>query len=357
LYTEGIVVGALMMIGAFAQGWLRERTVVMTPWCNRKTIPVICSSSTLMLGFVFAAAPTSQVAAPPPQSEVKTPTDPLLALNDASRAAYRRAKEAALARTGPVIFVEGDNLVLKHGDLRTEARFTPDVYHALKSVSHIPLALDVMLTSVHDGDRVGDDLLDDLRRYRGLIVGARERVETLRLGPGQAQRQTEIILASLRFIDSLFKSRTCEQGARTAFVHRMAPLVMANAAEAARGDLDGLHRLVSRWRDQMPAGEWNRLTVIVMGRALPRKGNLAVQYFSRLLGETGEGRRVVYAESLFDEPKALDLLASHLVDTQVGLDFFDDPTRLHRDLLGDVAKEYLDHLFDKSRGAAGDRDR
>ena len=328
----------------------------MTPWRKGKSTPIVGSISILMLGFVLATAPTSQVVAPPPPPEVKVPPDALLALNDASRAAYRRAKEVALARTGPVIFVEGDNLVLKHGDRRTEARFTPDVYHTLKAVSHIPLALDVMLTPVLDGDRVGDDLLDDLQRYRGLIVGARAQVRSLGLRPGQARRQTEIILSCLEFIDSLIKSQTCERGTRTAFTRRLAPLVMANATDAARADLDSLHRLVCRWRDQMPAGDWDRLTVIVMGQPLPRKNNLAVQYFSRLLGEPGEGRRILYAESLFDEAKALDLLATRLVDTQVGLDFFDDPTRMHRDLLGGAAKEYLNHLLNQPVGADEDRD-
>jgi hypothetical protein len=94
-----------------------------------------------------------------------------------------------------------------------------------------------------------------------------------------------------------------------------------------------------------------------MGPQLPRKDNLAVQYFARLLGEPGEGRRIVYAESLFDEPEALDLLATHLVDTQVGLDFFDDPMRMHRDLLGDAAREYLPHLLGKPDRAAGARGR
>lgn len=329
----------------------------MTNWRNGRAMPVVCWVSSLMLGFVLAAAPTSQVAAPLPQSEVKAATDPLLALNDASRSAYRRAKERALARTGPVIFVEGDNLVLKHGDRRTEARFTPDVYHTLKTVSHIPLALDVMLTRVLDGGRVGDDLLDELHRYRGLIVGARERVQTLGLEPGQSRRQAEIIGGALEFIDALTRSRTCEPGARAAFTHRMTPLVMANTADAARADLDALHQLVSRWRDQTPADDWNKLTVIVLGRPLPRRDNLAVQYFSRLLGEPGESERVVYAESLFDEPMALDLLATRLVDTQVGLDFFGDPARLRRDLLGDAAKEYLDHLLEQPGRASGNRDR
>ena len=170
-----------------------------------------------------------------------------------------------------MILVEGDNLVLKYGDRRTEARFTPDVYHALKAVSHIPLALDVMLTSVPDGDPLGDDLLDGLRQYRGRIVDARERILTLRLRREQAGRQTEIILASLHFIDSLIKSRTCPQGSRIAYTRRMAPLVLANAADATRADLDSLHRLVCRWREHMPAGDWSRLTVIVMGRRCPAR--------------------------------------------------------------------------------------
>src|SRR3954462_7953833 len=54
-----------------------------------------------------------------------------------------------------------------------------------------------------------------------------------------------------------------------------------------------------------PLVEWERLTVVVMGRQLPRRDNLAVRYFAPLLGEPGEGRRIVYAESLFDDPKAL----------------------------------------------------
>jgi hypothetical protein len=84
-----------------------------------------------------------------------------------------------------------------------------------------------------------------------------------------------------------------------------------------------------------------------MGTQAPRKGNLAVQYFARLLGEPGEGRRIVYAEAIFDETRALDLVATKLVDTQVGIDFFNDPLRMHRDLLSDAAQDYLPILIDK----------
>jgi hypothetical protein len=92
-------------------------------------------------------------------------------------------------------------------------------------------------------------------------------------------------------------------------------------------------------------GEWERLTVIALGGQLPRRGNLAVQHFARLLGEPGEGRQGLYAEGLGGEQRALDLLGTRLVDEGLGATFFGDPARLHRDLLCDAAKEALDELF------------
>jgi hypothetical protein len=86
-----------------------------------------------------------------------------------------------------------------------------------------------------------------------------------------------------------------------------------------------------------------------MGSQLPRKDNLAVQYFARLLGEKGEGKRIVYAEAIFDEAKALALLGTRRIDTRIGEDFFDDPLRMHRDLLGDAGKARLDELFAKGK--------
>lgn len=294
------------------------------------------------------------IDAGPVSAEEPAPSDPLITLNAASRAAYRRAKETALSRIGPVIFVEGDTLVLKSGDRRTEARYTPERYHVLKAFAHIPLALDTMLMTVPDGGTLDPGLLDELGRYRERIVAARERIAQLGLERVQAERQATLIDASLGFLDALREARSCRVADRVAFTRRMAPLVLANAAEATRAEIDALDRLVRAWKGTLTAADWERLTVVVMGRPLPRKDNLAVQYFARLLGEPGEGRRIVYAESLFDEPKALDLLATRVVDAQVGLDFFDDPTRMYRDLLGDAASAYLSQLFDRPGREAGE---
>ncbi len=94
----------------------------------------------------------------------------------------------------------------------------------------------------------------------------------------------------------------------------------------------------------MTQDEWRRLRVVVIGVHMARDDELATQYFLRLLGEATEGRRVVYAEGLWDEPRALDLLATHMIDGSVGAAFFGLDLRMHRDVLGDAARAYLDEL-------------
>jgi len=100
------------------------------------------------------------------------------------------------------------------------------------------------------------------------------------------------------------------------------------------------------WRKEMSAEEWASLTVIVQGPQTPRAGNAAVQYFARLFGETsGEGRRVVYAEGLWDEEKAVDLLGTLRLDGKLSVAVFGDPFRMYRDLLADAARAAVDDLL------------
>jgi hypothetical protein len=102
----------------------------------------------------------------------------------------------------------------------------------------------------------------------------------------------------------------------------------------------------------------------VVGAArMPRVGNLTMQYFSVALGEPYEGRyeqesvkhndsRLVYGESRFDEQGALKVLATHFLDADIGVHFFDDPDRMHRDLLADATEEIIRKRFGK-RPAGG----
>ena len=268
--------------------------------------------------------------------------DPLAAANAAARAEYARARAELLAGATPVIVVyEGDRAVLLRNGARVERRFVPASDADLKAVSHVALGLFAALDA--DGP-LAPDRVAGLEKLRAAVATARASLGSRGFAPETLARQQRILDASLEILDAAVASKRADRAATARYARRMGPLVLANVAEAARAQVDGLHAAVTAWRREMSAEEWQRLRVVVVGVHMAREGELATQYFLRLLGEPAEGRRVVYAEGLWDEARALDLLGTHIVDGNVGAAFFGSDLRMHRDVLGDAARGYLDEI-------------
>jgi hypothetical protein len=269
----------------------------------------------------------------------------LTALNNAFRAAYADARSRVLKSSGPTLIVKGDNFaLLRHGQ-RVEANVGTPIYDPVKTIAHIPLAIYVTLTP-GDG-AIDDDRLKTLAGLRELIPPAEASLDALNLSAATLARQRRIVAASLAFLDDVAARRTFARSSLVAFTRGMAPLVMENVTEATRAQLDAIHARVSAWRRDLSPQEWDQLHVLIIGPHMPRENLVVTQYFLRLLHEPTEGRRVVYAESLWQEPQALDLLGTHLLDGSIGEAFFGDYMRMHRDLLGDAASQYLPRLLPK----------
>jgi hypothetical protein len=301
-------------------------------------IPIVAA----VVLFASAARVPAQTM-PPPAGPVQPPA--LTSLNDAFRAAYSEAKTRVLASSGPTLIVNGDNFSLLLDGRRLEANTGTPIYDPVKTIAHIPLAIYVILTP-GDG-AVDEDRLKTLAGLRQLIPPAEAALDTLPLPAATLARQKQIVSASLAFLDDVAARHTFERSSLLLFTRRMAPLVMENVTEAARAQLDATHARVSAWRRELTPRQWQQLHVLIVGPHMPREKLVVTQYFLRLLHEPAEGRRVVYAESLWEEPKALDLLGTHLLDGSVGEAFFGDYLRMHRDLLGDAASQYLPRLLSK----------
>lgn len=282
----------------------------------------------------------AEINAPTPQNE----TDPLVTFNNAFRGEYSRAKTEALSRVGPVIIVEGTHMVLVRDGRRTEAEIQPPIYQALKAVAHIPFAVFLMFDQSGFG-QLTDERIVALRDYRKLIVGAESSLDDRGFSVSQLQRQRKIIDDSLAFLDAAIENRRVEKTALDDFARQMAPVLMQNVDEAARAELDAVHSHVTEWRHQMTPEEWKALHVVVMGAHMPRDEEITMQYFERLLDEPMEGHRIIFAEGLWEEPRALELLGTHLVDGSAGVAFFGEFMRMHRDLLSDAAKVYLQNTL------------
>jgi hypothetical protein len=263
-------------------------------------------------------------------------TDPLTDVNDSFRAVYRAARQDALTAGGPVVIVSGDDLILIHKGKRTSATVVPPLFHELKAYSHIPLAAYLMARPGFNEDRRAE-----LTMFLNQVESTRGLWDQHPMSDEQRRRQQTIVDECIRFLKDVEKDPPGKPADRTAFARKMAPLVLANSTEAARAQIDGLQKQMTAWRAEIPPDDWKKLNVIVMGAQMPRNGNISVQYFAWLLGEAGEGKRIIYSEAIFDESKALNLLGTHRVDINVGIAFFDEERRMHRDLLADAAKEIL----------------
>lgn len=305
--------------------------------CLRK--PVVA----VLIWLAAAGAAGAQTAAAP-----AGPVQPaaLTALNDAFRTAYAEAKTRVLAEAFPTLIVNGDNFaLLRSGGRREEANVGTPIYDPVKTIAHVPLAIYVILTP---GEGVVDEArLKTLAGLRELIPPAEASLDAVKLPEATRVRQRRIVGESLKFLDEVAGQRRFTRAELVGFTRQMAPLVMQNVVEATRAQLDATHAQVSAWRKELSAEEWQRLQVVIIGPHMPREDLVVTQYFLRVLGEAREGRRVVYAESLWQEPQALDLLGTHLLDGGVGEAFFGDYMRMHRDLLGDAAKAYLPRLLGK----------
>jgi len=296
-----------------------------------------------VLVFLLSAAGVLAQTMPVADAPVQPPA--LTALNNAFRAAYADARSRVLASSGPTLIVNGDNFALLRDGRRVEANVGVPIYDPVKTIAHIPLAIYATLTP-GDG-AVGEDRLKTLAGLRELIPPAEASLDTLKLSAATLARQKRIVAESLAFLDDVAGRGKFARSLLLAFTRGMAPLVMQNVTEATRAQLDATHTQVSAWRQELSAQEWDRLHVLIIGPHMPRENLVVMQYFLRLLHEPGEGRRVVYAESLWTESQALDLLGTHLLDGAVGEAFFGDYMRMHRDLLGDAASLYLPRLLPK----------
>jgi hypothetical protein len=267
-------------------------------------------------------------------------TDPFDDLNETFRQQHAAAREREWSRGGPVILVGFDRLTLFNGRDRRTAEVLPPLYHRLKSVAHTPLAVYLALERASDGP-VDESQQAQLKEITTRIQAVRAVLETAGFAPEALQRQRDILDRTASFIASTLESKTAGPSTLRPFASGLRPLLAKNIDEAADLQIRAYDRQVSSWQEALPGVDWGSLRVVITGSALPRKQNLATQYFARLLGVSGEGPRLVYAESLFEEAKALRLLNAMAVDGKLGQTFFDDPSILYRDLMADAAAKFL----------------
>lgn len=268
----------------------------------------------------------------------------LKSVNEEARAAYKAAREHLQNQAGPVVLFDGDDLVFRYGSYRRVTQPTPALYHDLKAIGHVALGLHALLAPYGDG-KLDDRRLFVLSRYLDATNRAEKAIALRDLSKTQLARQEKILATCREILTKVIADKAVDLKASLAELRKVVPLLYENNTDATRAQIDGLHRDMLAHKAKLPEADWKRLTVIIQGSQQPRASNLGVQYFARLLGVKGESEQLIYAESIWDEQKALALMGAKVLDRAVGEDVFGERLRMERDLLGDAAKTYLDELF------------
>jgi hypothetical protein len=301
------------------------------PWRPLGLLAILAAS--LLIG---QGGEGRQASGPPQKPRV----DPLVALNNQFHDAYKRARIEKLAEAGPVVLVGFNSLALVRGKSRSEIPFPPLIYQRLKEVAHVPLLTFVMLEGT-EGQPFDAVKRAEVGYVRDLVDASLGTIDQNGFPPLMVDRQRVILEQSRAYLAGVLKDGKAPAEALIDFAKQTGPLMLANADDAAAAHLNALNAQMEAWRVELSLEEWRSMHVVVMSAHMARDREIAMQYFTRLLDQPTEGHRLIFAEGLFEESKALDLLGTHLLDGSASAAFFGDPMRLHRDLLSDGATKAL----------------
>ncbi|CAF1066761.1 unnamed protein product [Adineta steineri] len=271
----------------------------------------------------------------------------LSSLNQPFRHAYSQARNHVLSKTDPLITINDGNVILIHHGKRIAISYRSPVYQDLKAISHIPLTIYLFLFNLESNDYdLSLDQITQLKYYLQDISTIRQSYNFASTSDSIIRTQYNILDQSIVYLRSLLESKRVNQIILKEFCIQTRILFSANVNLAARNQLDVLHSIVYPWYKQL-LNETERETVkvLILAPKAARDGTAEKLYFYGLFNEYYEGERIIYAESIFDEEIAINILDSWILDTYAADAFFDDPTQLHRDVMANEAMVYVKKMF------------
>jgi hypothetical protein len=285
---------------------------------------------------------------------------PFAAINVGFHETYTRLVEQVLAQLGdsvPVVVLIGDDATLLCDGREQREQVIPIQYHELKALAH--LAFGVQLTLMANGSGHLTELTaSELHEKRAQIRDAQAAANSASSTPTVTippKAPAELLCRARTLIDRVLSGGVVDFERLHENIRALASHALETAQLAVCIELEQLHALLGRWRNDLGEGRWAGLYVVICGAHQPRYREAACQYFGRLLHQPeGYGAeredRLVYGEGLCDVNTALDLLARHIVDQRASNLLFGDRRRLQEDLLADAANAEVRKLFPKMRG-------
>lgn len=287
------------------------------------------------------------------------PNEPFAAINVSFHETYTRLVEQVLAQLGDsvsVIVLIGDDATLLCDNGEQREQVIPPRYHELKALGH--LAFGVQLTLMANGSgRLTELTANELHGKRAQIQETQTIINASSACASSSvtmRAPAELLCRARALVDRVLDEGVIDFERLQEHIRALASYALETAQLAVCIELEKLHALLTRWRNDLGEKRWAGLYVVICGAHQPRYREAACQYLGRLLHQPdgyGADRedRLVYGEGLCDVNAALDLLARHIVDQRASNLLFGDRRRLQEDLLADAASTEVRKLFPQVR--------
>lgn len=297
-----------------------------------------------------------------PAGERPTPPE-YAALNKAFRKIYADRRAGVEDNLGPIVVADFKRLQLwKNGKLVEQGVGIPDQYFRLRVSAHTPFAVYLMLKpSV--GRPLSSREIAQLETYREHLDAARRVMDDGGFTPAQLERQRKIFDTTLAYLDNVRRNGRTTDDELSHYITSLHKAFMANARDAAVAQVNAMHTQMLAWRKELTDDEWAGLRVVVVSSEQARRGNVATQYFAKLLncrekqiGYPGESTRLYYREYTPERPGNTDSYADWLhrqdrtlfatmdLDADASIAFFGNSWRMRIDVMADGARDYLKTL-------------
>jgi hypothetical protein len=283
--------------------------------------------------------------------------DPFEELNNMSLGLYESSLSVVLdtyLASTPIFFCNGQAIyfIYQAKGINASIPFAPDVFTRLKQVSHPLLsAFSVTDDSLQLQEPLTAPAISNITNYLTLLKALPGQIvsdKILKQNASFVEAALTIANMTTMYLSEVLQKGTATQALVEQYLKANVTMeaLSVTAMAAAKAQLEDLNQFVQSFVGMIPADAWSRMRVLLVYGHMSRYSELHVQYFARLFNcsET-DGSRLVYAEALSGWEKPLIYLTKHIVDFDIGTGLFDDPTRLHHDLLAPQATELLPQIL------------
>jgi hypothetical protein len=209
---------------------------------------------------------------------------PFAEINVGFHEIYTRLVEQVLAQLGdsvPVVVLIGDDATLLCDGGEQREQVIPARYHELKALAH--LAFGVQLTLMANGSgRLTELTASELHEKRAQI---REAQAAINASPAFASSSptmkgpAELLCRARTLVDRVLAEGVVDFERLHEHVRALASHALDTAQLAVCIELEQLHALLSRWRNDLGETRWAGLYVVICGAHQPRYREAACQYF------------------------------------------------------------------------------